>query len=738
MSELAAEQAYIDVLYARLDALREQVAERLAATRRVGAVGTPQARSERDAFATLYEDRLAQLRGVEERLCFGRLDLRAGTRRYVGRIGLHDEDGAQLLVDWRAPAAQPFYAATAAAPGDVVRRRHLVTRARTVTAVEDEVLDLDALGEADAATLSGEGALLAALNAERTGRMRDIVATIQAEQDRIIRSDLGGVLVVEGGPGTGKTAVALHRAAYLLYTHRDRLARSGVLVLGPNPTFLRYIEQVLPSLGETGVLLATVGSLLPGVDATGVEDERVAAVKGDLRMAEVLDAAIRARQRVPAPGLRFTVQGHEITLAARVVAAARDRARRRRVGHNVAREKFLLELLDHLARELATGLGVEFTPDTRGELLAALRESRDVRRELNLLWLPLTPQRVLADLWADPAQLAQAAPALTGAERRLLRRQRDAPWTPADVPLLDEIAELLGDDELAAAAQQGAAAEQHREAVGQAREALRLGGGGIVTAEMLAERFAEPGPVLTAAERAAADRTWAFGHVVVDEAQELSPMAWRMVMRRCPSRSMTVVGDLAQTSALAGARSWAEVLDPYAAGRWRLERLTVNYRTPRQVMDLATRVLAAARVPIEPPRSAREAAVAPSAVRVRDLPVGVVAVVADELPALGAGRLAVITPRGAYDRVQAAVAAAFGDRVGRGLEAPVSVLTVVAAKGLEVDVVVLVEPAAILAGSARGAADLYVALTRPTQRLRVVHRDALPAGMEGLARVSAA
>src|SRR6266542_4162894 len=282
-TELEYEQAYVSILYQRLDTLRVRAAERL----------------ERDALVTRYRDRLAQLWSAESGLCFGRLDLADGTRRYIGRLGLADDDRESLLVDWRAPAARPFYRATPADPSGVVRRRHLRTKGRIVVDFEDDVLDLDALSDDERSGLSGEAALLAALNASRTGRMGDIVATIQAEQDRIIRSDLRGILVVEGGPGTGKTAVALHRAAYLLYTHRERLARRGVLVVGPNPTFLRYIEQVLPSLGETGVLLATTDELYPGVTATATEPPETAALKGSERMAGILAAAVADRQRLP-------------------------------------------------------------------------------------------------------------------------------------------------------------------------------------------------------------------------------------------------------------------------------------------------------------------------------------------------------------------------------------------------------------------------------------------------------
>ena len=730
--EIAAEQAYVDILYARLDALRERAARQLTEVRRSGAVGTPQARSERDAFATLYENRLAQLRAVEDRLCFGRLDLSDGARRYVGRIGLSDDARTQLLVDWRAPAARTFYQATAASPEDVVRRRHLSTRRRTVTGVEDEVLDLDLLDADSASTLTGEGALLASLDASRTGRMRDIVATIQSEQDRIIRSDLPGVLVVQGGPGTGKTAVALHRAAYLLYTHRERLARSGVLLVGPSPTFLRYIEQVLPSLGETGVVLSTVGDLLPGVTATAVDADEVAGVKGDLRMAQVVAAAVEARQRVPRRAVELVVDGHRLVLRPQTVLTARGKARQRRKPHNEARSAFLLELLDDLGRQLARARGMELDPETRADLRADLRDSKDVRRELNLLWMPLTPQSVLTRLYADPAALGAVGGALTPRERRLLRRSPGSPWTTADVPLLDEIADLLGDDGRGRDGDERAGAWERQRDLENAAQALRNVGSGMVTAEMLAERFTDSGPTLSVAERAASDRTWTFGHVVVDEAQELSPMAWRMLMRRCPSRSMTVVGDLAQTGSAAGARSWGEVLDPYVQGRWRLEELTVNYRTPRQIMDLAATVLRSSGSTLTPPRSVREGTVPPRADRVvaGDVVAAVVRAVGEELVELGDGRLAVLTPATLRDDVTAAVAERYPDAYGTtALESAVTVLGVAEAKGLEVDVVVLLEPGAVAQASTLGLNDLYVALTRPTQRLRIVHSAPLPAGL---------
>jgi DNA helicase IV len=739
--EVAAEQAYVDRLYARLDTLRARTSTELATVRRSGPVGTHQNRSERDSFATLHEQRLAQLEAVEDRLAFGRVDLRGGTRRYIGRLGLSDDEQTQLLVDWRAPAARGFYQATAASPGEIVRRRHLATRGRRVTGVEDEALDLDSMDAGQRSSLTGEGALLAAVGAHRTGRMGDIVATIQAEQDQVIRSELAGPLVVQGGPGTGKTAVALHRAAYLLYTHRDRLSRNGVLLVGPNPLFLRYIEQVLPSLGETGVVLSTAAELYPGVSGVHEPRAEVAAVKGDVRMARVLARAVRARQRVPDGSRVVTVGSTRLTLTPADVAAARSRARRSHRPHNVARDGFLRDLLDVLAGRLAGSIGTTLTDDNREDLLDDLRDSPDVRRELNLAWMPVSPERLLTDLFADPDRLgAAAAPDLDRRERQLLRRDRGAAWTVADVPLLDELAELLGDMRTAdQAATTEAARVRRAEDLANAQAALRNIDTAIrPTAEQLADRFAETGPVLTVAERAQSDRSWAYGHLVVDEAQELSPMMWRLLMRRSPSRSMTLVGDVAQVGSADGAASWADALDPYVEGRWRLAELTVNYRTPAQVMRLASDVLAAAGIAASTPESVREGDWKPVAQQItRGDPAGVAQAVRAELELLGEGRLAVITVRGAEDALRSALAAELpAGTIGTGtdtLDRPVSVLAVADAKGLEFDAVVLVEPGDIMAGSARGANDLYVALSRPTQRLRVLHSDPLPPGLTDLA-----
>ena len=724
-SELAAEQSVADRLYQRLDELREETADELDRVRRTPTTRTPQAVSERDAFDQLYAQRLDQLRSVEDRLVFGRLDLAAGDVRHVGRIGLSDGHRSQLLVDWRAPAAEAFYQATPADPRGVVRRRHVSTHGRTVTGLEDEVLDLEAVHEGQVVT--GEGALLVALNARRTGRMRDIVATIQAEQDRVVRSPLDGVLVVQGGPGTGKTAVALHRAAYLLYTYRDRIARAGVLLVGPNRRFLRYIEQVLPSLGETGVVLATPATLLPGVDARGREPDAVAAVKGAAAMARAMAEAVRHRQRVPSAPVPLDVDGIRIELRPHDVETARARARRTRAPHNVARVTFVREVLRLLAVQLAAAQGEERDESNRRELDAALRGATDVKRAVNRCWLPYTPERLLSRLLSRESWLAELP--LPAADRALLLREESAPFTPADVPLLDELAALLGEDDDARRLADLRAARERQAEQAYAHGVLELSGtGGMVSAAQLAERYAGTAGALSVAERAAEDQEWAYGHVVVDEAQELSPMQWRMIMRRVPSRSMTVVGDIAQTGSPSGAADWAEVFEPWAPGRWRVAELTVNYRTPAQVMDVAADVLAVARPGAAVPVSARVGDWPPVAVPCSTDDC-LVSAVRSEL-----ARFSTVAVLAADERVtaaRAALSAALPEgTVGR--DAAVSVLGVREAKGLEFDAVVLLEPAEILAASARGASDLYVAITRPTQRLVVLHGEPLPAVLERL------
>ncbi|MGW5741273.1 HelD family protein [Amycolatopsis sp. NPDC003861] len=725
-AELAREQAYVTTLYAKLDAERLEAQRRLDETlRQTG--GTPQARTERDVATTLYTDRLAQLGSVEQGLAFGRLDFvpeSAEETTYIGRLGLFDEDDdyKPLLVDWRAPVARPFYLATAASPEGVLRRRHLRSLSRKVTGFDDEVLDLTAADQGQDLGLAGEAALLAALEQRRTGEMSDIVATIQAEQDRIIRAPLGGVMVVQGGPGTGKTAVALHRAAYLLYTHRQQLTTRGVLVVGPNSTFLRYIGQVLPSLGETGVLLATIGQLYPGLTADGVEPRETTEVKGRLVLAEVLANAVRDRQRVPEPVLEIEYEHDVLRLDRKTCTDARTRARRSRRPHNPARRLFVSDVLDALTRQAARKLGEDLLDgqdlqDIRAELAA----DENVAAALDSLWPVLTPEGVLDDLFADRERLDAAAGKLLSPEdRALLESGRDARWTPADVPLLDELAELIGVDDTEARVERKRREredrayaegvldilEQDEEIIDE--ELLRVSD--VLDAELFAERQ-QARSELTAAQRAAQDRTWTFGHVIVDEAQELSAMDWRLLMRRTPNRSMTLVGDVAQTGAAGGARSWGEVLSPYVEDRWRLEQLTVNYRTPAEIMAVAARVLAEVSPSLSAPSSVRETGVPPWSVRPASLEAELPGLVTRELSEVDGGTVAVLVPAGRFDAVSALLGS-FDERL--------SVLTVERSKGLEFDSVVLVAPDEVVAGSPRGLNDLYVALTRATRRLGVV------------------
>ncbi|MDG4780034.1 AAA family ATPase [Micromonospora sp. WMMD961] len=749
--EIGREQEYVSMLYDRLDGLREQAAHRLTAELR-NTGGTLQDRSQRDSSVAMYADQVEQFSAVENGLCFGRLDGDDDSRHYIGRIGIFDTSGDYdpLLMDWRAPAARPFYLATAANPQGVRRRRHLRTRQRKVTGLNDEVLDIDTASPGGHEELTGEASLLAALNAGRTGRMRDIVETIQAEQDEIIRAELPGVMVVQGGPGTGKTAVALHRAAYLLYTHRRELSSRGVLLVGPNATFLRYISQVLPTLAETGVLLRTQGDLFPGVSAQRVEPAETAALKGRAVLAEVLALAVRDRQWVPDEPLEIEVERETLTLDPETVRAARDRVRRTDRPHNLARALFDVEIVHALAEQVAERIGADplggdnlLDEADRAEIRRELRQESEIRAALDRLWPVLTPQRLLADLYADPDRIATAAPMLSEDERALLRREPGG-WTPADVPLLDEAAELLGEDERAAAARRDRIRMMEREYAEGVLEIARgsrsidvedeaeggeiLGVTDLIDADRLLERQ-EEADRLTTAQRAAADRTWAFGHVIVDEAQELSPMAWRLLMRRCPSRSMTIVGDVAQTGALSGTPSWADALAPYVAQRWRLTELTVSYRTPAEIMAVAADVLAEIDPALRPPRSVRESGVPPWDRTVPDerLAAELVAEAAREAAGLTDGRLGVLVPAGRVGELGSALTAALPEAaVGEHpeLESRVVVLTVAQAKGLEFDSVLVVDPDRMVAESPRGRSDLYVALTRATQRLGILRPTA--------------
>ncbi|MEU9348859.1 ATP-dependent DNA helicase [Streptomyces sp. NPDC048278] len=735
------EQEFIDGLYARVDALRGDTEGSVADALALGDKPM-QARLERDILVAERSGLLAALNAVDGSLCFGRIDLTSGTKHHIGRIGLRLDDAERtpVLVDWRAEVARPFYLATGHTPMGLRRRRHIATDGRRVASLHDEILDLGDRERTGHEDPSGDAVLLAALDSARTGRMSDIVQTIQAEQDEIIRAPHRGVLVVEGGPGTGKTAVALHRAAFLLYEYRELLAKRAVLIVGPNPAFLGYIGEVLPSLGETGVLLATVGELFPGVKATAADTPEAAAVKGRADMADVLAAVVRDRQALPDPVITVEHDREVLMLDDGLVNMARERTRAARLPHNVAREHFEGHILNTLTDLYAERVGTDpfdgsslLDPSDITQIRDELAENPEVWSAVDQLWPRLTPQRLVADFLAGPEGY------LDDADAAAIRRPVTRTWTVSDVPLLDEAAELLGVDERVARAR----AERERETqIAYAQGVLDvsyasrtyefddkedsdpdssevLSAHDIIDAERFAERHEEE-DFRSAAERAAADRTWAFGHIIVDEAQELSPMAWRLLMRRSPTRSMTLVGDPAQTAEAAGVGSWADILQPYVQDRWEHTRLGVNYRTPAEIMDLAAAVVRAEHPDFEPPSSVRSTGVRPWVRPTDDLPGAVQKAVAELAPA--EGRLAVIAPRDLHRALAARL-----DGVTAGAEPDLTRTVVLLdprqAKGLEFDSVLVVEP------DRYGTSDLYVALTRATQRLGVLYTGGLPDGL---------
>ncbi|MFG2560263.1 HelD family protein [Streptomyces sp. NPDC048496] len=720
------EQQFVSLAHERLDQLRVAAEAGMRATIAQLSTGR-QARVERDIGVAEHSASLAALNAADTGLCFGRIDRRDGVTYHIGRIGIRRDDTERtpLLIDWRAPVARPFYLATGYEPMGLRRRRHITTQGRAVTGLHDEIMDLADTTRTGYESHDADEVLLAALNSARTGRMGDIVSTIQAEQDHIIRAPQRGVLVVEGGPGTGKTAVALHRAAYLLYAHREQLAKRAVLIVGPNPAFLGYIGDVLPSLGETGVLLSTVGELFPGVHATGTDSPAAAAVKGRADMAGVLAEAVRDRQQVPERGEPIVIahDDGELILDWDMAVEARHKARETGLPHNLALPTFAFRIIDDLTTQLADRIGADpyggpnfLGPDDIAQLGKGIAASAEVHAAITSLWPSLTPQEFLAGYLAEPTHLAED-------DAELLRRAKKAAWTPADVPLLDEAAELLGaDDSAARAAAESERARQIAYAQGvldvsyasrtyefEDKEDLDEDASEVLAAHDIidAERFAErqeEADHRSAAERAAADRTWAFGHIIVDEAQELSAMAWRLLMRRSPTRSMTLVGDPAQTGDLAGCDSWQEILAPHVQDRWQLARLGVNYRTPAEIMEYAAERRRAADPAFEPPRSIRSTGARPWE---RTLPLADVAGLAEaETPA--EGRLAVIAPRELHAELTGL------DDGPLDLHRPVVLLDPRQAKGLEFDTVLVVAPALMTPN------DLYVALTRATQRLGVI------------------
>ena len=686
--EMDAEQAYVDHAYACLESARDRALE-LTAMVEVGQGGTNQARFEREAIWDSVATRLGRLDMGDAALVFGRIDQEAeagGDRFYIGRVGVWDVDQDPVVVDWRAPIAEAFYRATGPVPMGLERRRHLVSRGRVVVGIEDELFgDPERFRDGDGNRLKGEGALIAALETARTGRLGDIIGTIQAEQDDIIRAPLSGVHAVQGGPGTGKTVVALHRAAYLLYTHRFPLEGQGVLVVGPNRLFLAYIEQVLPSLGEAGVQMATLGDVVGGVRVGDRrEQDEVGRLKGDLRMVRFVSKAVRTRQRPMRADLRI---GHGLQWLVLPVEESQrivDQARRRYRTHNAARKFVEAEFYEAL---VASGRG-DLDPEALRE---RLRGELSVREALEWMWPVLTPAQLLNDLLGSRALIRSADPSLTTEQVDALYRERvtqpdDLLWTASDAPLLDEARAVLG---------------------------------------------ARPG-------RREEDTVRTYGHIVIDEVQDLSPMDLRMLDRRSLNGSMTVVGDIAQATGAWAHDDWEGILRHLPNRRPPVRHeLTVGYRIPGPLMDVAARVLAVAAPDLAPPRSVRGDGDPPRFVALTGEQAekldGLAEVVRSELEAVGAGNLAVVTTDSQAADVEDALeraGIAYGRPTRQGLDAQVAVVPVGLVKGLEVDGAVVVEPARMVRERAQGLRALYVALTRATRRVAIVHAEPLPPVLE--------
>jgi len=664
--DFGAESAYITHAYACLDKSRES-AQSITGNVESRAGGTHQARYERDVLADKVRSRLEDLDIGDQSLIFGRIDQTGGDHFHIGRVAVFDDKRDPLVVDWRAPIAEPFYRATGRQTMGLARRRHYITRYRELLGIEDEYFD----GEPESSGLKGERTLVAALESGRTGRLGDIVGTIQGEQDEIIRAPLAGTVIVQGGPGTGKTVVALHRAAYLLYTHRFPLAGQGVLVIGPNRLFLTYIEQVLPSLGESGVELTVLGDFVPNARVRGHDVDHVARIKGDLRMVKVIQRAVRQRQRALRNDLVITYGVQRLRFS---VADSEDliaRTRRRSRFHNHGR-KFIIE---DLYEALAASGRYDVDPT---ELKDNLHGSAEIRQALEWMWPVITAEELLHDFFGFSSLLRAAGDKYFGAEIESLHRPRtDADhvlWTSHDVPLLDEANRLIGPTN------------------GQPRDH------GLRT----------------------------YGHIVIDEAQDLSPMQLHMIARRSLSGSMTIVGDIAQATSAWAHDSWDSVTKhlPTPKGIARYE-LTVGYRLPAPLMELAAMVLAKAMPDLKPPVAVRSDGDPPRFVTTDPDNFGsaLADAIAHERDAIGAGNIAVICTTGAADEVSSFLTQSgidHGVAYAGALEKEVSVIEVSMVKGLELDAAIVIEPDSIVEFEPQGMRSLYVALTRATRRLTIV------------------
>ncbi|MEX2291369.1 MAG: UvrD-helicase domain-containing protein [Mycobacteriales bacterium] len=713
-SEIAREQEVLDRALARLDVLRGEALQRETESLRP-AGGSPQAVYERDVTAQAAANRRADLDSAGEGLVFGRLDRDDGTVHHIGRTGLRTDRQEPIVVDWRAPAAAAFYRATAADPQGVVRRRTISTRRQQVVGVDDELLDASAENVLEGTVVIGDGAFLAAVSRERTGQMRDIVATIQREQDEAVRAPDDGALVVTGGPGTGKTAVALHRVAYLMYARREWYARRGVLVVGPSPVFVDYIGAVLPALGETGVRLASLADLpeLPrGTVVAGHDEPAAVAVKGSARMAELLRKVVRhlggARHlqdlEIARWGVTVTVRGAEI-------ARRRAHVHRSSRSHNSGRQAFSAAVVELAWRAWERRpQGTRMESDDREDFAGWIMHDPVFRRALDTAWPVLLPWPVLTRLRAGELPLRDLARGLLDDDEVAALSaawSADAPLTAADVALYDELAELLGVAP-AEVEEEDDGYDEMAELDARARES------GVTTH---ADRTAR------ARRNLAEERDYrTYAHVVVDEAQDVTPMQWRMLGRRARGATWTVVGDWVQSA-------WPDVQEIRHAlsavlGRSRLRsvELTTNYRTSTEVAALAARLLARIDPSLQAPVAVRSTGVQPLHL-VGDVLSSLPEAVRTLLTQVG-GTVGVVAPHRLVDAVRDVLPA----------DPRLTVVDPWQVKGLEYDGCVVVDPHGIVEESRHpvaGLRSLYVAITRATQRLVVVASEPVETLLDG-------
>jgi DNA helicase IV len=662
--ELEAEQQHVELAYRHLDRMKARAEQLLAA-----------APADPDLEASLKR-RVFQLTDNGRALCFGRIDTAHGDVWHIGRRHVEDENSDPVVVEWRAPVAIPFYRATLEDPLDLERRRQFVLDGRTVLQIADDLFGPEAAARvADGPQVRGRDALLAELDRARTGHMLDIVATIQAEQDVVIRAPLEGLLCVQGGPGTGKTAIGLHRAAYLLYGN-DALARSGVLVLGPNRTFLRYIAQVLPSLGEEAVVQTTLSDLVPDAPIRALDSQASARLKGDERMATVLRRALLQRRRLADDDLEVRHNLTRVVVERDAINEIYETVAGRRIPYSDGR-RTLRDLLARAVYERYAGRAASGLVETFQEVFRTMTTSSPFKATVDRLWPNVSAPQLVREVLTKKQVLANAADGvLTVEEQKLVHRKASRSlkaehWTEADGPLVDEAIELVE------------------------------------------------------------GRLRTYGHAVVDEAQDWSPMQARMLARRVPSGSITILGDIAQGTGVWGRDDWDDLLAHLPTPKGvRHEELRLGYRAPAKVLAVASRLLPAIAPDVLATESIRPGRSDP---RFREVaPESLAGDVAAEVADLAADwtSIAVIVPDSLRDEIERTLEEAAGVDVGdaerEGLGHTVTVVPAATAKGLEFDAVVVVEPARIIDDAPRGLRLLYIALTRPTQHLSVLHAEPLP------------